>query len=346
MKLAIQSLCQRIDELEKKQQAQPTNQTKATKKASWKRDSCKEKITALQNKDNCCAFIAAVHALHDSKVANSHLADSLSEDEGFRKLQRWLNSRDLESTDILEVAQTINDKVRLYTEQPEYQIGECQDAAEIIIQLKNLMSMMRSQPVNEEEAQVVITCKCRTKIVDQRFLLIKHNAIAKGETPKLGKVISEYKATMGTCTVCHEDKTEKIVKAGDEMIVGFDLQDPKDGKRFIRIKEHTTAAGKRMIVDAVILGNRDANHYKCVKRYVNHKGVDEWWDMDGAAKRVENLEKAIKDMNDGGWDVRVVLLKKDKNERQGKNERGRSRDSSRSRSSDRSRSRSASHSKA
>jgi peptide subunit release factor RF-3 len=84
-----------------------------------------------------------------------------------------MNSRDLEKTDIVEIAQTVNEKLKIYTEQMEYSIGECQDAAEIITQLKNIMSMMRGQSVNEEEAKVIITCKCRTKIIDQRFLLIK-----------------------------------------------------------------------------------------------------------------------------------------------------------------------------
>jgi hypothetical protein len=145
---------------------------------------------------------------------------------------------------------------------------------------------------------------------------------------------------MGKCTVCNEDKIEKIVKAGDEMIVAFDLRNQKDGNRHIHIKDHTTVAGKHMIVDTVILGNRDLNHYKCLKRYVNHKGINEWWDMDGTAKRIDNLEKNIKELNHEEWDVRVVLLKK---EIEGKDERRGSKDSSRSKNRSSERSRSTSH---
>jgi hypothetical protein len=61
---------------------------------------------------------------------------------------------------------------------------------------------------------------------------------------------------MSKCTICHEDKVEKLMKAGDEMIIGFDLRDESDEYRCITIKDYTTVAGKRMLVDAVILANK------------------------------------------------------------------------------------------
>lgn len=43
-----------------------------------------------------------------------------NDEEGFKNLQHWLNSRDLKGTNIEDIVTTINDKVQLYTEQQGY----------------------------------------------------------------------------------------------------------------------------------------------------------------------------------------------------------------------------------
>ena len=176
----------------------------------------------MPNSNNSCAFVASVHALHNSIVATSNLRPQLHGNETFQYLQMMLTSRNHSESSVKLFIEHFN-KRNNELDWKEYQFGQTQDAAEVMLGLKSIMTSFRRKSINEGEAQIRITCKCSTKITGKRPIYIMRNNIKeKLMRMQLGKLLTESAIYLDKCQQCGILKREKVMNPGRQMLVIVD----------------------------------------------------------------------------------------------------------------------------